>query len=144
MTGWTMLAALLIASCVDEGQFCYAGDYRRCECEDGASGFEQCNSVGEAYGECDCESGIPGAASGTGGAAGGSGGSGGASGGAGGSGGAELLPFLSPCDEDEECESGLCFAFNAKGPHCTTPCDGPEDCPPPSTGCNMMGVCKVP
>jgi hypothetical protein len=54
------------------------------------------------------------------------------------------LPYLADCDPThaEECESGLCFTFNTHGPHCTTPCSVPTDCPAPSSGCSGMGVCK--
>jgi hypothetical protein len=61
---------------------------------------------------------------------------------AGGDGG--LLPFMSPCEDNEDCESGLCFAFNAAGPHCTHSCTVDDDCEAPSPGCNGMGVCKRP
>ena len=65
-------------------------------------------------------------------------------GGAGGSTGG--LPFGSQCAVDADCESGLCFDFNAQGPHCTVPCpNGDADCTPyvQSSGCNGMGVCKT-
>ncbi len=58
------------------------------------------------------------------------------------------IPFMCPCDvADDQCDSAagdMCFMFNEKGPHCTRPCDGPEDCPEPSNDCNNMGVCKAP
>jgi hypothetical protein len=56
---------------------------------------------------------------------------------------AGLAAFGEECMENEDCESGLCFPFNNRGPHCTIPCDSPEDCPDPAFGCNGMGVCKV-
>jgi hypothetical protein len=56
--------------------------------------------------------------------------------------------YMELCNPDLEpaCleASDTCFSFNMKGPHCTRDCDGPEDCPAPSTGCNNMGVCKAP
>jgi hypothetical protein len=60
--------------------------------------------------------------------------------------GAELLPFMSECTlgMDEQCETGLCFDFNTKGPHCTHACEVDADCEAPSEGCNGMGVCKAP
>jgi hypothetical protein len=61
-----------------------------------------------------------------------------------GGGGAEPLPFLSACEGDEQCASGLCHLFAAKGQFCTKPCGGDNDCEPPSPGCNMMGICKAP
>ena len=54
------------------------------------------------------------------------------------------LPFLSTCTSNEDCESGLCFNFNAKGLHCTHACQSAADCEAPSPGCNGMNVCKVP
>lgn len=135
-------AVLAVSACEDGERFCYPGDYRSCECADPAVvGYEQCDATGDAYAACDCSGNIPGVPA----AAGGAGSGGAAGGGAGGdAGGGALLPFMSPCDTNEQCETGNCFPFTAKGPHCTLPCDGPEDCPPPSDGCNNMGVCKVP
>jgi hypothetical protein len=142
--GWAIviggaLVTWASAACEDGARFCYPGDYRTCDCADETAGYERCDASGSAYGECDCSGNVPGLPSGAGGASGGSGG-----GGTAGAGGGGLLPFASPCDVNEECESGLCHLFNAKGTHCTMPCAGPEDCPPPSDGCNMMGLCKVP
>ena len=48
------------------------------------------------------------------------------------------------CEKDEDCESGLCFPYVAKGPHCTITCTMDSDCPPPSNACSGMGVCKAP
>lgn len=56
----------------------------------------------------------------------------------------DLLPFMSMCETDEECETGLCFPFNANGPHCTHACETDLECEDPSPGCNGMGVCKRP
>jgi hypothetical protein len=126
-------AAASLPSCEDGQRFCYPGDYRSCDCPEANTGYQQCDQSGDAYGACDCSGQVPGLASGPGG-----------EGGLGGGGSGALLPDASPCDEDEQCESALCFPFNAKGPHCTKSCAGSEDCPPPFDGCNMMGVCKVP
>lgn|GEM_PF-2765340 len=55
--------------------------------------------------------------------------------------------FLSVCTPGEEgtCMDGFfCFEFNSKGPHCSTECIEDVDCAEPSTGCNGMGICKVP
>jgi hypothetical protein len=56
------------------------------------------------------------------------------------------LPFMSECvlGMDDACETGLCFDFNTKGPHCTHECTVDTDCEAPSPGCNGMGVCKAP
>ena len=56
----------------------------------------------------------------------------------------ELLTFMTACETNEQCETGLCFNFNSKGPHCTTSCIAPTDCAAPSPGCNNKGVCKAP
>ena len=54
------------------------------------------------------------------------------------------LPYMAECDTNEQCETELCFSFNAKGPHCTHSCVIDADCESPSPGCNNMGVCKAP
>lgn len=56
----------------------------------------------------------------------------------------ELLPFMSECTENSQCETNLCFQFNSKGPHCTHECTTADDCEAPSPGCNNKGVCKAP
>ena len=53
------------------------------------------------------------------------------------------LPFGSECSEDSQCQSGKCFDFSSKGPHCTIDCPASGSCPSPSTGCSGMGVCKI-
>jgi hypothetical protein len=142
---WPRAAALLAAAvtaavgaCSEEST-CHSGDYRACTCDDGARGYEQCagDDVSADYGACDCSGMIPGLAAAASNGSSGAGGSGGA-------GGAGLLPFLSPCTTNEECETGLCYDFNARGSHCSHACAVPEDCPPPSTGCNGMNVCETP
>ncbi len=52
--------------------------------------------------------------------------------------------YMEPCTTNEECDTGLCFDFSAKGPHCTTTCELDLECPEPSPGCNGKGVCKAP
>jgi hypothetical protein len=118
---------------------CYPGDYGACACGDEA-GYRRCGDDG-AFGACDCSR-TPGSDAGAPAGAGGSGGA--AVAGSGGAGGGALLPFMSPCTDDEQCETKLCFAFVAKGPHCTIPCTPTTVCPPPSDACNGMGVCKAP
>lgn len=56
------------------------------------------------------------------------------------------LGFLEVCDpvNDECAEPMLCFNYNARGPLCTFACTVAEDCPEPSTGCSMRGVCTPP
>jgi hypothetical protein len=52
----------------------------------------------------------------------------------------------SPCAKNEDCESGLCNPYPAKGGNlCSNTCDASNvatNCPAPATGCNKMGVCK--
>lgn len=140
------LFALVAAACGDDAPPCELGDRRACSCADGRQGYAACTAAQSGFGACDCDSGTPSGSTTASVGAGGAGGAGGAAaGGASGAGGAAgLLPFMSPCDSDEQCETGLCYDFNAKGPHCTTPCTLDADCPPPSPGCNNMGVCKAP
>lgn len=132
--------ASLGGACLDGERECYPTDWRGCTCADGAPGYQQCDAAGDAYGACDCSGTIPALSSGatTGSGAGASGGS------DGGSGGAPSKAYLEECTTNEECVTELCYPFMAKGPHCSQPCGGDGDCPPPSPGCNMMGICKVP
>ena len=48
----------------------------------------------------------------------------------------DLLPFMSECEDNGQCETGLCYSYNAAGPHCTHECDSDLDCEDPSPGCN--------
>jgi hypothetical protein len=119
---------------------CYPTDWRACACGDGAPGYQQCDDAGEAYGACDCTGTIPGLT--TGAAASGGAGQGGGSAGAG---GATLKKFMEECGLDEDCETGLCHFYMGKGASlCSKSCTGAADCPPPSPGCNLMGICKAP
>lgn len=144
LPGAIALGALGASSCVEGEHACYRLDWRACSCAGGGEGYQQCDKEGAGYGACDCSGRIPGLTTSTaaGGGQGGGGGAGGGGGGAGGGGG--KLPFMSECMIDEECETGLCYFFNAKGPHCSSYCGADADCPPPSPGCNNMGVCKAP
>ncbi len=134
------LAALIAVSFViavaggtgcDDPPLCYDGEFEACFCA-AERGYRSC--AAGTFGECVCNGDTPGLPGGL--AEGG--------GGAGGAGGQALLPFLSPCDDDDQCESTLCHNFIAKGRKCSQPCDDADDCPAPSPGCNMMGVCKAP
>lgn len=115
---------LFIAACADDGRPCYPGDYRSCTCGGGALGYQQCDAAGQGYGACDCSGAVPGGSCAGGGGA--------------------LLGFMAECADNAQCESGLCHTYNAKGSHCTIPCATDVECPPPSPGCNSMGVCKAP
>jgi hypothetical protein len=125
--------ATLVACSEDAGQPCYPGDLRACSCADGASGLQACatpDSGTRDYGECQChvpDAAVDAATDGTGDAADGG-----------------LLSFMSPCTDNAQCATGLCFPFNAKGPHCSQHCMVTTDCPPPSPGCSNMNVCKAP
>jgi hypothetical protein len=128
--GWSLVLVGLAGCDVVDPRACLPGDFEHCACDDGRDGFSQCDAEGSAYGPCGrCgESAFGG--SGPGGSGSGAGGG--------------LVGFLEPCEEDADCETGLCHPFNAKGPRCTRPCEGDADCESPSPGCNMMGVCKAP
>jgi hypothetical protein len=58
--------------------------------------------------------------------------------------GAGQLPFMAECASNEQCQTGNCYPFGMKGPHCTKPCTSAADCPAPSPGCNNKGLCKAP
>jgi len=126
-----LLAAFVLLSCDDVERECLPGDYAPCSCDDGEAGYALCDDAGAAYGTCGYCGSSPDA-------------DGGGGAGEGGAGGAALLPFMSECDEDAQCDTGICHPFNAKGPHCSHACELAEDCEPPSPGCNGMGICKVP
>ena len=141
-------AAALVVACeggVDHDA-CYPGDFQACTCaaaqpgvtdpRDPQPGYARCADDGASFGGCDCTGAVVptvAASSGAGGA-----------GGEGGEGGAALLPFMADCELDAECETGLCHVFAAKGPKCSKACATAADCPPPSPGCNNMGICKAP
>jgi hypothetical protein len=122
------LAALSAAFGCHEPPTCYEGEFQACSCGE-ARGYQRCEAG--SYAACICDGETPGVDGG---------------GGEGGEGGGGLAGFLEPCTGNEDCESGLCHEYNSPPDTflCTLPCDGPEDCPPPSAGCNMMGICKKP
>jgi hypothetical protein len=145
--GLPVLALVTLVSTVQLGceggaTGCYLGDYQDCSCGDGAPGYTQCiaGTNGNRYGACDCKSAspwLPAVST-----------DGGPETGAGDVETDAPAPakngFLEPCDGDDSCESGLCFAFTQKGSLCTAPCQGPAECPMPSSGCSNKGVCKAP
>lgn len=115
---------------------CLPQDVIRCTCADGSQGFAVCDvDAGAGYGVCTCDGGgspyLPEAGTAV------------LDAGADADGG---LQFMSPCNPaDDQCPAGTsCDAFPSKGPHCSKPCKQNSDCPAPSPGCNMMGVCKTP
>jgi hypothetical protein len=121
-----LLGLALATGCeAADGRECLPKDYIECSCVSGERGYAVCDDLGSGYGECGfCGTVPPGA------------------GGQGEGGG--LLAFMSECEADAECETELCFEFNAKGPHCSHPCSSDAECESPSPGCNKMGVCKAP
>lgn len=142
--GLALVACLVVAAC-GEGNGatrCLPEDVERCTCADGRSGYEVCDpNAGAFYGACNCDvdaapylpvppdAAVEGDSDTDGGDGGG-------------------LSFMSPCSMAPgapQCPAGTsCDEFPAKGPHCSKPCKEATDCPPPSPGCNMMGVCKAP
>ncbi|HZS42335.1 MAG TPA: hypothetical protein VFF06_36140 [Polyangia bacterium] len=56
-------------------------------------------------------------------------------------------PLYAACATNDQCQSGICNAYPAKGGsfcvNACTPTTQATDCPPPSPGCNHMGFCKV-
>jgi hypothetical protein len=123
-----LLLAVVAVACSDGTAACYPGDYVTCACDAASTGYAMCGGD-RTFGACDCgpapflpDGGPPEAAVDDSG----------------------LLPFLSGCSTNAQCASGLCFVYNAKGPHCTIPCSTDSDCPVPSTGCSNNKVCKVP
>lgn len=134
---WLLALSALLSGACDATPVCYEGDKQACTCDDEQCGFATCDVAANEYGACGSCGLVP-TATGTTLACekeGGGGGAGGAP---------PLLAFLETCESDEECETGLCHNFNAKGPKCTMACQTDGDCPEPSPGCNMMGVCKAP
>ncbi len=138
------LACLVVVACGQGsgGANCLPEDVERCTCTDGRDGFQVCDpKAATGYGACDCEldaspylpeAGVEASIEAGEGSADASGG----------------LVFMSPCSTapgSPQCPKGTsCDDFPAKGPHCSKPCAEATDCPPPSPGCNMMGVCKAP
>ena len=52
-------------------------------------------------------------------------------------------PLYDSCADGIECDSCLCFTSEGQT-YCSQSCDGPEDCPAPSQGCNILHVCRPP
>ena len=142
MTAALSIACVAIIACegkVANERECSPGDYRYCDCASGKPGYQQCTDTGDRYaaadaadGVCDCSGTIPLGAGilVEGGVAADAADSGPAG-------------FLAACINDTDCESKLCFAFNAYGPHCSMTCSKDTDCPAPSPGCSGMKVCKL-
>src|SRR4051812_22825728 len=112
-------ALLPFAACLlEDSVVCEAGDQRACCCGAEVRGYQTCSQNKSGYGACACEA------------------DGGDAGGAcmdDGSAGGPLKEFMELCDVDKECETGLCFHYNAKPARCSKTCATAADCPPPST-----------
>lgn len=54
-----LLSVLAAPGCAEPQRLCYPGDYRACECFDGAPGLQRCLDDGESFTDCDCSGGIP-------------------------------------------------------------------------------------
>jgi hypothetical protein len=123
----------IAAACAPDGAACAPGDYRYCPCPSTPHGYMQCAEDGKSYGACDCSGAVPPGAGIL------------VEAGAPDSGDAEARTgaFLSPCSDNAECTTGLCFGFNAYGPHCSQSCQKDLDCPPPSPGCSNNKICKL-
>jgi hypothetical protein len=131
------IVALALAACstdTDRANACYPGDKRDCACPGGLVGWQKCGSDGRGYAAddgsgaaCDCSGSRPPIV--------------------------ELncdplpsgkVPFMCGCATNDDCETGLCNSFPAKGSKCSMTCSVPADCPAPSGDCNQKGVCKAP
>jgi hypothetical protein len=142
------LAAVLVAvlaspACQQNGERCAPGDYVICSCPRPVKGFARCMPSGEDYSPCDCSGAAPGGLGALDAAPEDSAADAAPDGEPAVDAGSKL-PFMSPCAKDEECETGLCFVFNAKGPRCSKTCQTDADCPAPSPGCNLQKICKSP
>ena len=146
----SLLTAMLVSqgcaqpSETDESTFCYAGATIFCRCPGGAPGTKVCKSDGSAFGECsDCQPrpSDPGSSSSSSGSStssssssssssGGLGGAGGSGGGGQGGGSTGVEPLLASCDDDGDCQSGMC-----RHHFCTKPCSWVSECPYPSSEC---------
>jgi hypothetical protein len=134
-----LVVALLSPACQQNGTRCAPGDYVACACPNPVKGFARCTPSGDDYTLCDCSGAVPpGVVDLEAGAAPDAAGADAADA------VAAKLGFMSPCEKDIECETGLCFVFNAKGPRCSKSCQNDSDCPAPSPGCNLQGICKAP
>ncbi|WP_394820638.1 hypothetical protein [Pendulispora albinea] len=136
LVAWLIGSLALLACSNHDAPSCYRGEFLTCACNGARSGLAMCLADESGYGTCDCSGAVPGLDASVPPPGEGDAGAGDASGG--------KLPFMSGCDQNEQCETGLCFPFNAKGPHCSKRCAGDGDCPSPSPGCNNQKVCKAP
>jgi len=140
--GTTLFAIVGIAvACSPSYPACYRGEYQRCSCPNGASGYQACDVTEGAYLACTCDGTTPGVDGGrdaaTPDAATPDAGEAGlASGGA----------YMMACGLNGTCAApgGICVEFGTRGKICTKPCTQATDCPAPSPGCNMQGICRAP
>jgi hypothetical protein len=58
-----------------------------------------------------------------------------------------MMRLYDPCNEEHDCNSGMCHLFQGDGFQvCTQACDDDTPCPPDLLGnpatCNNQGICK--
>ena len=135
---WIALSALLLAvltlpaACREDVPACYEGDHTACTCAENRLGYQSCLAGEAKYGPCVCDGKTPGLDGSFEDLPDGSSAPDG------------MLPFMSKCTANEQCESGNCHTFSQEGSFCTKSCEDTADCPAPSSGCNNRKICKAP
>lgn len=130
-----VVIALRGAACAQDRPVCHAGEYAACACADGAVGYAVCQERVASYGSCVCDGKTPGLDASTSTDPDAS---------------ADARPIeakralLEDCATNDQCASGLCFAYGQGYSLCSKPCSVDADCPAPSSGCNGKKVCKGP
>jgi hypothetical protein len=99
-----------------EGGACVPGQSIACACPNGDTGAQVCNEDGASYGPCICEDD--------------GGGDDGGTGGDGGTDGEGGLPNGSPCETNDECESGYCWSDWNEQQHEPEPAECKPECIP--------------
>jgi hypothetical protein len=129
------VAVGIVVGCREQSPVCYEGELQACTCAGSKNGYQQCLQAEERYAACVCDGTTPGldasvdASEAAADAA---------------SEASSKVAFMGVCAKDEDCETGQCHDFAAKGSFCSHACKAPTDCEPPSGGCNNQGVCKAP
>jgi hypothetical protein len=129
----------VVVACSPSYPLCHRGEYQGCSCLGGATGYQACDVTESGYLACTCDGTTPGVdggrvvadASGEADAPADA-----ASGGA----------YMTPCGANDACAGAgsICSSFVGRGKICTKPCTQATDCPAPSPGCNMQGICRAP
>ncbi len=134
-------------ACTPDGRACSPGDPLPCSCADGHVGVQTCDSLGGAYGPCDCtaDGGASNSDAAVSDAASADASPDASTTDAGLCVGMTNLPLSCPCTDASQCADGVCHDYGAKGVRCTKHCTQTSDCPPPSTKCSPMSmVCNTP